>query len=332
MPTIAADHYFTIGTTHARAGEPCQDYALSGTLSDARVYGIVTDGCSGANARTDLGARVLALAVEAELQRTTSLDDCFTPAFVQRVRTRLHSMPLGGPRQDYLASIVAFCATSTTANLFMAGDGAYATRRADGSVQITEASWPDNAPYYLGYCLQPAVTAQFSAFASNDALNVQLSTNSTNEGTFTREVPAKDFLQGWTSYLDLTDITALAVYSDGIGQISKLDTLEAATACLGFKNFEGSFVKRRSIKAFAQWEKNGHLPQDDFAIAALVRVCAAPPKRETALAELVAAAHSLAATGGIASRGVDSGNAAACKASERRSGAAWGPGSGEAES
>ena len=63
MPTLTADHYFTIGTTHARAGEPCEDYALSGTLKDGRVYGIVTDGCSGANARTDLGARVLALAM-----------------------------------------------------------------------------------------------------------------------------------------------------------------------------------------------------------------------------------------------------------------------------
>jgi hypothetical protein len=78
MPTLTADHYFTIGTTHARAGEPCQDYALSGALKDARVYGIVTDGCSGANARTDLGARVLALALESELQNTSSLEDCFT--------------------------------------------------------------------------------------------------------------------------------------------------------------------------------------------------------------------------------------------------------------
>ena len=92
MPTLTADHYFTIGTSHARAGEPCQDYALSGTLKDARVYGIVTDGCSGANARTDLGARVLALAMEAELQHTTSLDDCFTPASIHRIRSRLQSM------------------------------------------------------------------------------------------------------------------------------------------------------------------------------------------------------------------------------------------------
>ena len=272
MQRLNVDHYFTIGTTHARAGEPCQDYALSGTLNDGRVYGIVTDGCSGANARTDLGARVLALAVEAELQHTTSLEDCFTPESIQRIRSRLLSMPLSGRPQDYLASIVAFCATSTTAKIFMADDGAYATRHTNGPVQITEASWPDNAPYYLGYCLQPAVAAQFAASAAKGALSVQLSTHTTNADSITRDIPAQDFLQGWTTEIDLTDIAALAIYTDGISQISTLDTLDAATACLAFKNYEGSFVKRRAMKALTQWEKNGHIPQDDFSIVALARV------------------------------------------------------------
>ena len=272
MPTLSADHYFTIGSSHARAGEPCQDYALSGSLKDGRVYGIVTDGCSGANARTDLGARVLALAMEAELQRTTSLDDCFTPESIQRIRTHLQAMPLGGTPQDYLASIVAFCATATTAKIFMAGDGAYATRHTNGTVQITEASWPDNAPYYLGYCLQPAVAAQFNASVSKGALCVQLSTHTTGADTTTCDIPAQDFLQGWTAEINLNDVTALAICSDGISQISTLESLTAATACLAFKNYEGSFVKRRAMKALAQWEKNGHLPQDDFSIAALARV------------------------------------------------------------
>ncbi|MDP3653134.1 MAG: protein phosphatase 2C domain-containing protein [Rhodoferax sp.] len=273
MPTLTADHYFTLGTFHARAGEPCQDYALSGTLKDARVYGLVTDGCSGANARTDLGARVLALAMEAELQHTTSLEDCFTPESIQRIRTRLQAMPLGGTPQDYLASIVAFCATTTTAKVFMAGDGAYATRHTNGTVQITEASWPDNAPYYLGYCLQPAVAAQFNASATKGALSVQLSTHTTGENSSTtQDIPAQDFLQGWTTEIALSDISALTICSDGISQISKLESLDAATACLAFKNFEGSFVKRRAMKALAQWERSGHIPQDDFSIAALARV------------------------------------------------------------
>ena len=295
MQALKVDHYFTIGTSHARSGEPCQDYALSGTLKDARIYAIVTDGCSGASARTDLGARVLALAMEAELQRTTSLNDCFTPASIHRIRTHLQSMPLGGTPQDYLASIVAFCSTSTTAKIFMAGDGAYATHHANGTVHITEASWPDNAPYYLGYCLQPAVAARFAnqteakqrppptsvrpemvegpaGFDQLSPNGVTLTTHTTGIEATTQVIPTHDFLQGWTTEIDLTDITALAICTDGIGQISALDTLEAATACLAFKNYEGSFVKRRTMKALAQWEKNGHIPQDDFSIAALARV------------------------------------------------------------
>lgn len=277
MHKLTVDHYFRIGHSHARAGEPCEDYALSGTFPDGRVYGIVTDGCSSANARTDVGARVLALAMEAELQTSTSLEDCFTPESTQRVCARLQSMPLGGRPQDYLASVVAFCANTTTAKVFMVGDGAYATRAADGAVQITEAAWPDNAPYYLGYCLQPAVAAQFAATASKNTLSVQLTTHVTGADCVTQSIPAQDFLKGWTATVDLHDTTALAILSDGISQINGQDALSAASVCLAFKNYEGSFVKRRAIKALAEWEKHGHLPQDDFSIAALAR---APTQEE----------------------------------------------------
>lgn len=276
------DHYFCIGSSHARAGEPCQDYALSGTLPDGRVYGIVTDGCSVANARTDLGARVLALCMEAELQHTTSLDDCFTPAFVQRIRQRLLAMPLGGTPQDYLASIVTFCADGNAVRLFMAGDGAYALHRLDGSVQVTDVAWPDNAPYYLGYCLQPGVAAQFASPATKVSASVQLTTHSTGAGSSTREIPVQQFLNGWTVDLPLSHISALTICSDGIAQISGLKTLDVATTCLAFKNFEGSFVKRRTLKALAQWEKAGHIPQDDFSIAALIGFTAGPPQGEAA--------------------------------------------------
>ena len=272
MNNLHVDHYFCIGSSHQRAGEPCEDYALSGTLPDGRVYGIVCDGCSGAHARTDLGARVLALAVEDALQHTASLDDCFTPAFVQRIRERLLAMPLGGTVADYLASVVAFCADGHTARIFMAGDGAFAVRRLDGSVEIGEVSWPDSAPYYLAYCLQPAVAAQFESPAARGAARVQLCSHRTGAASTRRELPAQEFLQGWTTELSLEDVSALAVFSDGIGQISTLDSLDAASACLGFKNFEGSFVKRRALKALALWAGEGHIQQDDFAIAALVKL------------------------------------------------------------
>jgi hypothetical protein len=203
-------------------------------------------------------------------------------------------MPLGGTPQDYLASMVAFCSTGTTAKLFMAGDGAYATHHNDGSVQITEASWPDNAPYYLGYCLQPTVAARFlnqatthrpppnsvrpepvegpAGFDQLSPNGVTLTTHTTGIDSSTVIISTQDFHQGWTTEIDLTHITALAICSDGISQISTLDALAAATACLAFKNYAGSFVKRRAMKALAQWEKNGHIPQDDFSIAALARV------------------------------------------------------------
>ena len=276
MHTLHIDHYFCIGSTHQRAGEPCQDYALSGTLAHGRVYGIVCDGCSGANARTDLGARVLALAMEQLLHKTATLAECFTPLFVQHIQERLLTMPLGGTVQDYLASAVAFCADGHTAKFFMAGDGAVAVRRCDGTVEITEASWPDNAPFYLGYCLQPAVLAQFAAHEAADGPTVQLRTETRSQASGTVEstkaIPTEEFRQGWTTEVQLNTVDALMVCSDGISQISAVEPLDAATAFLAFKNHVGSFVKRRAIKALQHWHSGGHITQDDFSMAALARV------------------------------------------------------------
>ncbi len=272
MHRLHVDHYFCIGSTHQRAGEPCQDYALSGRLADGRVYGIVCDGCSGANARTDLGARVLALAIEQLLHSTATLADCFTPAFVQHIQERLLTMPLGGTAKDYLASAVAFCADAHTAKVFMAGDGALAVRRTDGTVEVTEASWPDNAPYYLGYCLQPAVLAQFALHEAIDGPTVQLRCQTGDTLDSTQAIPTQDFRLGWSTELALDTVDALMVCSDGIGQVSGLESLNAATTCLAFKNHAGGFVKRRAIKALQHWHSAGHIAQDDFSMAALARV------------------------------------------------------------
>ena len=277
MHRLHVDHYFCIGSTHQRAGEPCQDYALSGTLPDGRVYGIVCDGCSGAKARTDLGARVLALAIEQALHNTPTLADCFTPAFVQQIQQRLLAMPLGGTAQDYLASAVAFCADAHTAKVFMAGDGAVAVRRTNGTVEITEASWPDNAPFYLGYCLQPAVLAQFVVREAMDGPTVQLRCQTGGTLDSTQPIPTQDFRLGWTTELDLDTVESLMVCSDGMGQVSGLESLTVATACLAFKNFAGSFVKRRAIKALKHWHTGGHMAQDDFSMAAMARIAESTP-------------------------------------------------------
>ncbi len=272
MHRLHVDHYFCIGSMHQRAGEPCQDYALSGTLADGRVYGIASDGCSGARARTDLGARVLALAVEQALHDTAQLSECFAPAFVQRLEQHLLTMPLGGTVQDYLASVVVFCADAYTAKVLMAGDGAVALRRSDGTVEVWDASWPDNAPYYLGYCLQPGVQALFAEREATTKPSVEWRSQASDGTASSRAIPTQVFRQGWVTEWPLAGLNALMVGSDGMDQIGSVALLDAATTCLAFKNHAGSFTKRRAIKALQHWHGQGHVAQDDISMAALVRV------------------------------------------------------------
>ena len=63
----------------------------------------------------------------------------------------------------------------------------------------------------------------------------------------------------------------------------------------------------------------------EAAERAAAQFVAGPPQDELAPLGLMAAAPGLPAQGGTARRGVDSDNAAACKASDPHGGGAWGP-------
>lgn len=270
------DHYFRIGTAHARAGEPCQDYALSGSFADGRCYGIVTDGCSGAKARTDVGARVLALILEDELGRAGSLADCFTEAFMKRVVSRLCERPLGGTMADHLACVVAFCSNQERVRVFVAGDGAWATKNSEGELALHDVHWSSNAPGYLGYALDPVVQQRLlEAEAATATWRVQYVAGATQEAmseTSGEEVQhARELLWGRFFDLSLDSVQSLCVFTDGVSQVKGVPAVEVAVESLAFKNYAGAFSKRRMLAAFNQWEKSGHPPEDDFAVASLVK-------------------------------------------------------------
>lgn len=269
-----ADHFFTIGATHRQTGQPCEDFALSGTLPDGRVYGVVCDGCSGAMARTDIGARVLAVAMERVLKASTSLEECFEPAFVEKLFEAFQFLMITEDGLDYLAGIVAFCADAREAKVFMVGDGAYATVSHEGEMQLVEVSWPNNAPYYLGYRAQPEFDRLFRQdVAPHTRVEVRTTTRRRrqpeDEVTPTELVQASRFIEGHVKRFDLAGIRTLAVFSDGVSQVRGTSPIQACEALLDYKDDSGAFVKRRAIRALAAFDRAGSVVEDDLALASL---------------------------------------------------------------
>lgn len=280
------DHFFAIGQQHLKQGSPCEDYALSGQLRPDLVYGIISDGCSGAFANTDVGARAISFAFERCLKnRVQGADDADVPAawldqkFVAALKIAFAQNQISPAREDYFATLGAVVSTPSNASLFFFGDGAYLVKYRDGLHKLAWLDFTGNAPYYLNYTLSSDLDMQWREdFASN--LDEAARENwtlfritATGETEIVEEASRPLTLQQMELGYRLDfrpqeeGIELLAVLSDGVTHVSGMEAPEVARAFTAYKTFAGGFVKRRMIHALADFAKEGCVPRDDVAIA-----------------------------------------------------------------
>lgn len=276
------DHFITIGSSHNAQGKPCEDYALSGKLSSGAVFGVVSDGCSGANANTDVGSRALSWAFQQVLEhRTAQVGEWFADGFTNELKRVFGNLQYPtSARSDYLATVVGFAATPEQASIFVHGDGAVAFRFADGSMRLIEFNWWDNTPFYLNYQLHHDLLDQFvKPYESGliEPFGMRTTTfRPTADGVEVLDSVHERFsmdelFDGYVLSVRPTDdgIVAIAVLTDGVEQVGAKPVLEVAAEFLAYKNHEGEFVKRRMLRALKDFRKDGLNPRDDVGIAAV---------------------------------------------------------------
>lgn len=275
------DHYFTIGKPHLAQGRPCEDYAWSTTLPGGLLLGVVADGCSGAWANTDVGARALAFAFEkAVAARQTLPNAWFDETFYADIRALFAAHRISTGYLDYYATVMGLVASHDHAAVYLFGDGVLTLRFADGRYQVMEFDWQRNTPFYLAYTLDPGAQAHFIQELGNDAdraVRCQNTIFSMVDGI--PEVIAEDeswlpfaaFEHGYRLEFDVVaqGIQAMAVFSDGVARLGAggEPIAQVTSHFLAFKNFRGEFVKRRMLSALAAYQKQGIEPQDDLAVA-----------------------------------------------------------------
>lgn len=280
------DHYFTIGTDHQAQGRPCEDYALSGQLPGGALFGVVADGCSGANANTDVGARALAWAFKRTATDAAYRDSgvLFGEDFHEELAQSFRKHCFTDSPKDTLATVVGFIATPDQAAVYLQGDGALALRYADGSMRFIEFNWANNMPYYLGYQLRPDLVDRYKQQMAAEAgphpftqttvhvpcafapMLERLPAAPVRE-EFTLEQAQSNFVLRFNPRAE--GIVALAVMTDGVTQVGALPGADVAPAFTAFKNTQGEFLKRRLMKALKDFKKDGAVPRDDVGIAAV---------------------------------------------------------------
>src|SRR5262249_51760251 len=129
---VSTDHFLSIGRRHRAEGSACEDYALSGGRGGSAVA-VVADGCSGAHANTDIGARSAcaafletALAGLGDPNRMHALGETFSETLLEAFRKKW----ITPNPTDYMTTVVGLTATDRAIEGIVFGDGCLiATRR-----------------------------------------------------------------------------------------------------------------------------------------------------------------------------------------------------------
>lgn len=280
-----ADHYFEIGLSHKKTGIPCQDYAYSGKLNIAGKFfhfAVISDGCSGAEAETDVGSRAVVYSfVEAAFRTLIDFDGYVpeeAPQFIAQMKDeflREMNRRSGFSRlsRDYTATLVAVLLDEESKQgvEVIFGDGVIIHHHANGGLYVTNAEWPDNTPIYpSNHLFDLGAMASHIRYLIASGQRVKYSVDiGTNEPMVMNKSPL-DIEKGFWRPIDANHVTSISVCSDGIEQFAvEISAREVAEELTNFKNLAGNFVKRRCLKGLKTLADNGHVPIDDFSMATI---------------------------------------------------------------
>lgn len=290
---MRTDDIFRIGLKHIKSGFPCEDYAISGYLEDKEHYYMaISDGCSGSNGMTDVGARFWCLSYLRTLKSADVSELFFDEDFILKLFREFNKCSFLPTRYDETASLIMFLANKKKAQISIFGDGGYCIEKNNGDIVLVEFSWKNNKPYYPIFKLEEELRdvptgvdkfREYNGFVMKKTTKTFRPTNmSLTNKTYKLiddKVEAFNFEEvefGYTQIFDKVndDVYSVSLFSDGLWTIqnNKLNNIIKET--MSFKNFDQKikfgFLKKRLVPLFEQWSNDGSYPLDDFSMTSFI--------------------------------------------------------------
>ncbi|MEO6749088.1 MAG: protein phosphatase 2C domain-containing protein [Casimicrobiaceae bacterium] len=276
---LTVDTFSTIGRLHQTGGAISEDYAYAAIAGEQWAIGAVGDGCSGAIANTDLGARVMCHAFLRTVQEEATPGEIGAgEAFAGKLHENVINAAFTTDAQDYIATLVGFSATEERASLYVFGDGATAIKYRDGRIRLTTYTWVDGMPYYFIYRIEPQAIGRFHArFGDGAQFAVRAVTTDfvTDNGAIrvlwseTTELRFADMQHGRVVHCSpIRDrIEAIAVLTDGIDKFGDQANTEVVAKLLAFAGSAPQALRRNAVAVLAEELSRGAFPRDDLSVA-----------------------------------------------------------------
>lgn len=264
---MTTDHTFEIGKDH----HICEDYALSGVLSESDMaYTIVCDGCS-ASDDVDFGARALAFSAREQLMSFPSFGfpeqyNMFGLSCIKRASEVFKTFPSINSQSLDATLIVSFVKNNEL-TCFMYGDG-IVVHRSGNTTRVIHVEYLSGAPSYLSYHLDAGRMKNYNKEANLSKLVIDNIDGSFEPKSLTPFEPVII-----TSPVSTGDV--IMISSDGINSYrtateEPIDWKIVMEEFVGYKNFTGEFVKRRMGAFKRKCLKEGITHYDDISCATIV--------------------------------------------------------------
>lgn len=285
---LNADSAFQIGHDHISSHRPCQDYATHFTHGLGRcASAVISDGCS-TGGRTDVGARIMALAAEQVITRHLCPGSLQYPYFIAQDRDQIISQVQSSlclhPTDLYATSLFTY-ANSSGLYTFVQGDGAIGIRYTNGQIFSLRYEWlpvkidgvERSVPFYPTY--SSVERARFENLHLSSGLG-DLRYEVTNSRGDRQLLSIAHGISGSNHFVNLADVrtdehecpfevSSVAVFSDGVSQVDNWTWQEVVHELMSVPNYHGEFVKRKLAFAIRKFKSRGKGPLDDISMAAI---------------------------------------------------------------
>lgn len=274
-----ADGLFIIGRAH----DVCQDYVSCHTNGN-KSYVVLSDGCSGSS-DSDVGARVLVKTHEHYIPKLGEMDfneysrraDEIYTQIIEEADANAKSLELSPMALD--ATVLSIVSNKDGDFIITCyGDGVVALGRHDGVIEVYSVSYKAGFPKYLSYRLSEERQQKFNEKVANEGNHKEITVleimpdGTPNER---KHKASRDF----DIYLGQRDRYAwVAVMSDGVESFLQHNVTETGKydeqvplhevlkELFSFKNFQGTFVKRRVNRFLEVCKERNWTHEDDFSV------------------------------------------------------------------
>lgn len=290
---MLVDDIFRIGMKHIKNGFPCEDYSTSGYLDDQEHYYIaISDGCSGSNGMTDIGARLWCLSYIKTLKDSEPDELFLDEDFILRMFSYFNKETILPTRNDETASMLLLLANKNKAQILVFGDGGYCIERKDGSIELVEFSWYKNNPYYPVFKLEEEFRSNpilVNKFREKDQALLRKQTKIFRPKNYplsgvsyvldekqTKGYYFEDVEYGYYEIFDKNDddIISISLFSDGLWSIQNSSLNKIVKDIMLFDQVEKvnnyGFLKSKMVPIFEDLHFKKEYPLDDFSMGTLI--------------------------------------------------------------